>query len=50
MFLSTIAGCNHRSAIDETMDIADSLMISKPDSALAILKGIPASEIKGEET
>lgn len=50
MFLSTIAGCNHRSAIDETMDIADSLMISKPDSALAILESIPSSDIIGKET
>ena len=50
MFLSTIVGCNHRSAIDETMDIADSLMISKPDSALAILESIPSSDIIGKET
>ena len=48
--LLTTAGCNHRSAVDKKMDMADSLMTSKPDSALAILEGIPASDINGKET
>ena len=48
--LMTTAGCNHRSAVDKKMDMADSLMTSKPDSALAILEGIPASDINGKET
>ena len=48
--LMTTAGCNHRSAVDKKMDMADSLMTSKPNSALAILEGIPASDINGKET
>lgn len=44
------AGCNRRSAVDEKMDLADSLMTSRPDSALAVLEGIPASDVNGKET
>ena len=48
--LLTTVGCNRRSVIDEKMDLADSLMTSKPDSALAVLEGIPVSEVNGKET
>ena len=48
--LLTAVGCNRRSVIDEKMDLADSLMTSKPDSALAILEGIPVSDVNGKET
>lgn len=48
--LLTAVGCNRRSVIDEKMDLADSLMTSKPDSALAVLEGIPVSEVNGKET
>ena len=48
--LLTTVGCNRRSVIDEKMDLADSLMTSKPDSALAVLEGIPASDVNGKET
>lgn len=50
LILLTAAGCNRRSAVDEKMDLADSLMTSKPDSALAVLEGIPDSDINGKET
>ena len=46
ILLMTAAGCNRRSAVDEKMDLADSLMTSRPDSALAVLEDIPASDIK----
>ncbi|MGM9796585.1 MAG: hypothetical protein ACI3ZY_03210, partial [Parabacteroides sp.] len=32
------------------MDLADSLMTSRPDSALAVLEGIPASDVNGKES
>ena len=48
LILLMTAGCNRRSAVDEKMDLADSLMTSRPDSALAILEGIPALDVKGE--
>lgn len=50
LILMTAVGCSRRSAVDEKMDLADSLMMSKPDSALAILKGIHASDVNGKET
>ena len=50
LILLSTAGCNRRSSVDEKMDLADSLMMSKPDSALMVLEGIPASDVKGKET
>lgn len=50
LILMTTAGCNRRSAVDEKMDLAASLMTSKPDSALAVLESIPASDVNGKET
>ena len=50
LFLFTAVGCSRRSAVDEKMDLADSLMTSKPDSALAILNGVHASDVNGKET
>ena len=49
LLLMTTIGCNRRSAVDKKMDIADSLMTSKPDSALAILESISASDINGKK-
>lgn len=49
LILSAMAGCGRKEAITQKMDLAESLMVANPDSALAILKGIPASEIKGKE-
>lgn len=49
LILLSTAGCNRRSSVDEKMDLADSLMMSKPDSALMVLEGIPASDVKGKE-
>lgn len=34
LILLSTAGCNRRSSVDKKMDLADSLMMSKPDSAL----------------
>ena len=45
--LATV-GCDHQNDIDVKMDIAESLMNSKPDSALAVLEGIPTSDVKGK--
>lgn len=50
LILLTAVGCNRRSVVDEKMDLADSLMTSKPDSALAVLESIPASDVNGKET
>ena len=50
LILLMTAGCNRRSAVDEKMDLADSLMTSRPDSALAVLEGIPASDVNRKET
>ena len=49
LLLMTTIGCNRRSAVDKKMDIADSVMPSKPDSALAILESISASDINGKK-
>ena len=49
LILLSTAGCNRRSSVDKKMDLADSLMMSKPDSALMVLEGIPASDVKGKE-
>ena len=48
IILATV-GCDRRSDIDVKMDIAESLMNTKPDSALAVLEGIPTSDVKGKE-
>lgn len=48
LFLLTAVGCHRRSDVDKRMDLADNLMTSKPDSALAILEGIPVSDINGK--
>ena len=45
-----LAACDRHSPAWEQMEVAEGLMNSKPDSALAVLNGIPASDIKGKET
>lgn len=47
--LLTTGSCDRRGAAWERLDMAESLMDSKPDSALAVLEGIPASNVKGKE-
>lgn len=47
--LLTTGSCDQRGAAWERLDMAESLMDSKPDSALAVLEGIPASNVKGKE-
>lgn len=45
--LLTTGSCDRRGAVWEKLDLAESLMDSKPDSALMVLEGIPASKVKG---
>ena len=47
--LLTTGSCDRRGAVWEKLNLADSLMDSKPDSALMVLEGIPASKVKGKE-
>ena len=41
--------CDRNGAVWEMLDMAENLMDSKPDSALTVLEGIPASKVKGKE-
>lgn len=41
--------CDRNGAVWEKLDLAENLMDSKPDSALTVLEGIPASKVKGKE-
>lgn len=45
-----LVACERHTHAWKQMDIAEKLMNTKPDSALAILEGIPASNVKGKET
>ncbi len=45
-----LVACERHSPTWKKMDTAESLMNTKPDSALAVLEGIPASNVKGKET
>lgn len=45
----TTGSCDRHGAAWEKLEIAENLMDSKPDSALAVLEGIPASKVKGKE-
>ena len=45
-----VVACERHTPAWKQMDIAESLMNTKPDSSLAVLDGIPASDIKGKET
>jgi len=47
--LLTTGSCDRRGAVWGKLNLADSLMDSKPDSALMVLEGIPASKVKGKE-
>lgn len=47
--LLTTGSCDRRGAAWKTLDMAESLMDSKPDSALAVLESIPVSKVKGKE-
>ena len=46
MLFVVLAACDRYTSILEQMDIAEGLMNTKPDSALAILVNIPVSNIK----
>ena len=45
-----LVSCERQSPTWKQMDIAESLLNTKPDSALAILEGIPTSNVNGKET
>ena len=45
-----LAACERHTPMWKQMDIAEGLMDTRPDSALAILENIPASNVKGKET
>lgn len=45
-----LVACERHTPTWKQMDVAESLMNAKPDSALAVLEGIQASDIKGKET
>lgn len=49
MLFVVLAACDRYTSILEQMDIAEGLMNTKPDSALAILVNIPVSNIKSKE-
>ncbi|MDE6551537.1 MAG: hypothetical protein K2K98_01040 [Muribaculaceae bacterium] len=44
----TIVGCGSNSSVSNGLDVAESLMESRPDSALAVLDSIDASDLKGK--
>lgn len=44
----TTGSCDRHGAAWEKLDMAESLMDSRPDSALTVLEGIPASKVKGK--
>jgi len=44
-----IVACERHTPAWKQMDIAESLMNAKPDSALAVLEGIQASDVKGKK-
>ncbi|MDO4159984.1 MAG: hypothetical protein Q4D41_05975 [Prevotellaceae bacterium] len=47
--LLTIGSCDRHGVTWEKLDMAESLMDSKPDSAFVVLGSIPASKVKGKE-
>ena len=47
--LLTLVGCNRHNDIGEKLNLADSLMTDKPDSALSVLNNIDVSRLNGRE-
>lgn len=45
-----LVACERHAPAWKQMEIAENLMNAKPNSALAVLEGIPASDVKGKET
>lgn len=48
IFASTLLCSCHKSSIDHTLELAETLMEQRPDSALTILSGIDGSSLRGE--
>ena len=44
----TIAGCGGNSSLSNRLDIAESLIESRPDSAFTVLDSIDISDLKGK--
>lgn len=44
-----LVACGKDASVLQQMDIAENLMETKPDSALAVLESIPASDVNGKE-
>lgn len=49
IFIMLVAACDKYSSILQQMDVADDLMNTKPDSAIAILENIPITNIKDKK-
>ena len=47
--LLTLVSCNRHHDVDGKLDLADSLMTDKPDSALSVLNKIDVSRLNGSE-
>lgn len=47
--LLAAVSCGRQGAVREKLDVAESLMNARPDSALAVLQGISASAVKGKK-
>ena len=50
MLCLMLAACHHASPYRATLDAADSLMESRPDSALSLLRAIPSGRITDRAT
>ena len=47
--LLVLVSCNYHSSVDDKLNLADSLMTDKPDSALSVLDEIDVSRLNGRE-
>ena len=50
LIAAAFSACDRKTSAWTQMDTADGLMNTQPDSALAVLDGIPATDVKGKET
>lgn len=50
LIAALFSACDRQTPAWSRMDMAERLMNTQPDSALAVLDGIPATDVKGKET
>ena len=50
MLVLATDSCARHDAVWKELDMAEDFMNTRPDSALALLENIPASNVKGKET